>query len=174
MADGPGGQSAISVRFWNRMTVSFRPCRRSDELFLRDLTIGIVSAELGADAWPEELRAPLLEMQYRSRVGGLESRYSDGAGYVILADGTDAGFVFYRDLPEALHVVDIMVDLSRQGQGIGSGALRRICEYAGQQRKPVRLAVSKSNARAFALYERVGFRVVGEGDLNFTMESTGL
>ena len=67
--------------------------------------------------------------------------------------------------PEA-GVVEIGIGLRPDliGRGLGEGFLRAQLDYAREQFAPhtFRLYVTEWNARAIALYERVGFREVGE------------
>jgi len=56
-----------------------------------------------------------------------------------------------------------------QGRGIGSDLILRELAHAKALGKPLRLQVLRANDRARALYERLGFRVVGETEHHFMM-----
>ncbi len=91
----------------------------------------------------EELRRPFL--------AAMKARF--GVTFERLHDETDAG-EFYLDslavLPEFRH------------RGVGEALLRAGVERARQAGKPAGLLVDKENVGARRLYEKIGFRAVGE------------
>ena len=67
--------------------------------------------------------------------------------------------------------VDYMAIMpEHQRHGIGASLLRQVQASAASRGLPVRLNVLKVNP-ARALYERLGFAVVGEDDMRWYMES---
>jgi len=91
----------------------------------------------------EELRRPFLE--------AMKARF--GVTFERLHDETDGG-EFYLDslavLPEFRH------------RGVGEALLRAGVERARRAGKPAGLLVDKENVGARRLYEKIGFRAVGE------------
>jgi ribosomal protein S18 acetylase RimI-like enzyme len=142
------------------MTVFCRREMPGDEAFLRSLLIDTIASELGADGWPEPLRAQLLESQYRVRrqvtAGCTQS-------LIVMRDGESAGWLLLADLDDEIRVKEIMVAGPSRGQGIGTAAMRHVLEAARGQGKAVRLLVNVTNARAIGFYGRLGFRVL-QGD----------
>jgi len=59
---------------------------------------------------------------------------------------------------------------AHQNRGIGTFLIRRIVTQAENENKSVFLQVLKSNGRAKALYERLGFSVCGETPIHYQME----
>lgn len=51
-----------------------------------------------------------------------------------------------------------------RGRGLGTAILESLVEESKETSKPIRLEVFHDNPKAFALYENVGFKVVGENE----------
>ncbi len=152
------------------MTVSLRPESSADEAFLRHLILESVTEELGAAAWPEPMRSHLLGVQYAGRRQSRRADFPGAASYVIQADGENAGWVVTASLPDETHIVDIMILPVMRGRGIGTIALREILCTAVHAGKPVRLSVNPMNQGAIRLYERLGFRKIGEDEVQYFMQ----
>jgi len=85
--------------------------------------------------------------------------------HVVRGDDGRAEAFWYFEQPEE-HVVEIGIGLRPDlvGRGLGERFLRAQLDYAREHFRPrlFRLYVTEWNARAIALYERLGFREVGE------------
>ena len=147
------------------MTVTLRPELPSDELFLRNLILDTIAAELGASAWPEPLRTQLLGMQYAGR-----RHVGNSAGFIVEANGVSAGWAALASTDSEVRLVEIMVLAELRGQGIGAVVIRQIQASARESGKPVRLNVNVTNAGAIRLYERLGFRQIESNQVQHTME----
>jgi ribosomal protein S18 acetylase RimI-like enzyme len=152
------------------MTVSLRPESPADDAFLRHLILESVAEELGAAAWPEPMRSHLLGVQVAGRRQSRRVDFPDADSLVIQADGEDAGWLVAASMPEEVHIVDIMVMPEMRGMGIGAAAIQVILSSAADAGKPVRLSVNPMNQGAIRLYERLGFRKIGEDEIQHFME----
>jgi len=150
--------------------VSRRPGTPEDEPFLRKLVIDTVSRELGADAWPQPMRDHLLDMQYRQRRDANRGGFPDVSSEIVLVDGAEAGWIVIADLPDQIHIVDIMVREDERGRGVGSTVIVEIQAAAKEAGKPVRLGVNTMNGGAIRLYLRLGFRQTGGDEAQQEME----
>ena len=88
---------------------------------------------------------------------------------LILADGEAAGLAFFGLWAERGNVPLLcryMIDVDRQGRGLGAQALPLVLEemYSLYGRREICLTVEPENVRAIRLYERFGFRPTGEFD----------
>ena len=83
-----------------------------------------------------------------------------------------AGYCRIDDRPHALQLVEFAIDVSKQGRGIGSLALTLFKGMAAQKGKHAQLNVMRTNERAKALYERLGFSVYGETPIHYLMHYT--
>jgi ribosomal protein S18 acetylase RimI-like enzyme len=152
------------------MTVTLRLESSADEAFLRHLIVETVAEEWGAVAWPEPMRSHLLEVQYAARRQSRRVDFPDATGRVIQADEESAGWVVTASLPHEMHIVDIMILPKMRGRGIGTAAIQTVLSTAAHAGKPVRLSVNRMNRGATRLYERLGFRKIGEDEGQYFME----
>jgi aminoglycoside 6'-N-acetyltransferase len=81
-------------------------------------------------------------------------------------DGEFVGLVMYSEVPDPYYRaagIDITLDISCVGQGLGSDTLRTLANYLFTQRGHHRLTIDPAlaNERAIAAYLKVGFRPVG-------------
>jgi ribosomal protein S18 acetylase RimI-like enzyme len=141
-----------------------------DEPFLRRLIMDTVAAQLGAAAWPADVRETILNLQYQARRQAVRSRFPNGESRIILVDGREAGWLYVAELPEETRLVEIMVLGEYRGQGIGTAVLSQLIATAEEAGKPVRLSVDARNAGAIRLYERAGFRFTGSDEVQRFME----
>jgi ribosomal protein S18 acetylase RimI-like enzyme len=156
------------------MNLTLRPvcgsAANSDEALVRQLVMETAAEELGAQSWPQAVRAALLETQYTSRCNSLRAHYPNGQSCIIRMDGEDVGWIFIAETDDELRVADIVLSKSWRGRGIGTAVLRGVMERAGRVNKPVRLHVRSDNAGAIRLYERLGFRRIGGDEMNLLLE----
>ncbi len=89
---------------------------------------------------------------------------------VIEAEGQSVGVLKVSAEPESLRIVQLQLLPQHQGMGIGTSLVQAVLKQAQAQGKKVTLSVLRVNP-ARRLYERLGFRVVGEDELSFHMES---
>jgi ribosomal protein S18 acetylase RimI-like enzyme len=86
---------------------------------------------------------------------------------VVEIDDLAVGFVVLIELPHVLLVQTIAILPEHQGRGIGSEVIRDVVNLGRQTGRQVVLSVLRVNARAAALYRRLGFEIresAGEHD----------
>jgi len=88
---------------------------------------------------------------------------------IILLDGADVGWFQTQTHEDGLFVAQIIVDRPFQRRGIGTETMKRLIDEAAQANQSIRLDVVKINP-ALRLYERLGFRIVGEEERKFNMK----
>jgi ribosomal protein S18 acetylase RimI-like enzyme len=87
---------------------------------------------------------------------------------VLLQDGAPVGLLkVARDSPQ-WKLIQIQLVPELQGQGLGADLLAQVIAEADNAKVAVALSVLKANP-ARALYERLGFAVVGESEHEFNM-----
>ena len=76
----------------------------------------------------------------------------------------------YRGMVMAqLQVVEFAIDFARQNRGIGSKVLSRFLEMARAKGKLAQLNVMKTNVKARAMYEKLGFVVYAENENQYAL-----
>jgi aminoglycoside 6'-N-acetyltransferase len=91
---------------------------------------------------------------------------ADAVVYAIELSGELIGAIQYSEEPSPgyRHAgLDIFLTTERQGQGVGSEALRLLARHLFDERGHHRLVIdpATTNERAIRAYERIGFRPVG-------------
>jgi GNAT superfamily N-acetyltransferase len=149
--------------------VDLRPATPADEPFLRNLMIRTIADELGAWAWPEAIRADLLQKQYHARDTAMHSTWRGLDDRIISIRNQPAGRIAVARTADEVWIVDLLVVPEQRGSGIGTAALGRVLDEAKQMGKPVRLHVNITH-RASRFYERLGFVKAGGSDVHHLME----
>jgi ribosomal protein S18 acetylase RimI-like enzyme len=83
-----------------------------------------------------------------------------GQVYGIYRDGQLAGFYWIEERGDILHLHGLILKSEFQGQGIGTQVLTRLSTKYKERFTAIELGVHKSNVRAIALYERMGYETV--------------
>lgn len=151
--------------------VELRPVQPADEPFLRNLMIRTIADELGAWAWPDAIRADLLQKQYQIRDTAMHSTWRGLDDRIILSENKSVGRIAVARTADEIWIVDLLVLPENRSQGIGAAALRSVLDEARRIGKPVRLHVNTTH-RTSRFYERMGFVKVGGSDVHHLMEWT--
>ncbi|HYF65612.1 MAG TPA: GNAT family N-acetyltransferase [Herpetosiphonaceae bacterium] len=145
-----------------------RPLLPSDHAFLREMLYQSLYVPPGAPPFPRHvLDDPKIARYVRDwgRPGdaGLIALDRDrpvGAAWARLLPAAEPGFGYVDDQTPELGVA---VDAEYRGRGIGTALLRELAAGLAGRYPAVSLSVSHDNP-ALRLYERLGFRIVGEDD----------
>lgn len=128
------------------MTISVRLARALDQAACARIFVETVTATFPNE--PEESRT---EAAYRHSTIGEEQWVAAEGGDII-------GFISVYWPTNFIHSLYIRPD--RQGQGAGQRLLGAVLPRA---KGDMELKTDKANQRAFAFYQHLGWRVVGEG-----------
>jgi ribosomal protein S18 acetylase RimI-like enzyme len=99
-----------------------------------------------------------------------ESEYDRRVNFVVMLDDQLVGWLQLEYPPYQVYLGNIAILDHYQGRGIGTAVLTRIIGEASASSRSVALQVFKTNPRATALYERLGFRRVGETATHFRLQ----
>lgn len=149
-------------------TVALRPVTSADEPFLLGLYAetrpGFSLLALDGPA-----RDALMQMQYTAQTRSYAAAHPQGTCDLILVDGAPAGRLYVdRDGPDVV-LVDISLLADQRGRGVGTRLLGELIAEARERGCRVRLHVARGNP-ALRLYQRVGFSVVAQDEVNLAME----
>ncbi|PUA81374.1 GNAT family N-acetyltransferase [Nocardioides currus] len=143
--------------------VTTRPATGADVGFLLALLVSSLppaTAALGAVPG-------LLEQQHAAREASYAAAYASLRDEIVLVGDEPVGRLLTADVPFATHVVDIAIAPGRRGRGWGTHLLERLLAHG-----PVSLTVA-TDSPAGALYERLGFCVVGRTDTHLSLHHSG-
>ena len=101
--------------------------------------------------------ASLLQMQWQARQRSYDSQYPSAVTSIIEESGRPVGALTVDRSGDTIRLVDIVVSADTQGRGVGSQLIRELQREATAANRTVVLSVAVENARARALYERLGF-----------------
>jgi ribosomal protein S18 acetylase RimI-like enzyme len=121
-----------------------------------------------------ETQRPIIEELFGWRGDDFERQrfaetYSEANTVIVTVDDRRVGWLTINRRPDAITLEQIYVSPAWQNQGIGSFLIRQLIEEAQAAKVPLKLSTAKIN-RARRLYERLGFRVVGESAFKLYME----
>jgi ribosomal protein S18 acetylase RimI-like enzyme len=151
------------------MRVALRVIRDSDEPFLLRVYAGTRAEELAAVPWSPEQKAAFVTQQFAAQTSHYAQHYPGMSADVTLLDGEPAGRLLVVRWPDEIRIVDISILPALRGRGAGSVLLRWQLEEAAASGKRLSIHVEREN-RALGLYERLGFRRVGEHGVYLRME----
>lgn len=83
--------------------------------------------------------------------------------------GHEIGLLDIREDDGLIYIKSILIDHSAQGKGIGTQILTKIIQQSAQSNKKIELQVYKINEKARKLYERLGFKIIGQTELHYQM-----
>jgi ribosomal protein S18 acetylase RimI-like enzyme len=137
---------------------SFRRAQEADFDLLRRLhRAGMKAHVTELWGWDDEVQDGLLRERFEPE------RLS-----VIVSGGRDIGILQVSREPGSMRLDNILIDPAWQGRGIGSAILSDLAAEARGAGTALSLSVLKPNP-AKALYERMGFVVVGEDEFRYAM-----
>jgi len=123
--------------------LTFRPCSQMD------------AESLWRACFPQLTLSQVHEMVARA-----ESLWQSGRGTGVAAclDGRIVGFGQVTLWARTAEISDLSVTESQRGRGIGTALLKHLIALGAARRSTVEIGVAGSNVRAYALYQRLGFR----------------
>jgi ribosomal protein S18 acetylase RimI-like enzyme len=142
-----------------RNEIVLRPARADDFEFIRHVHRSCFKTYV-EQTWGNWDEADQLERIRRARWL---------SGDIIVLHGREIGLMAIEDQGTALFLELIALLPQYQTQGLGTKLIQQLLANADARAIPVQLSVLKVNP-ARALYERLGFRVVGEDEQRWYME----
>ena len=143
--------------------VSLRPATPADAEFAC-LTTRETMREYTLATWGE-----WNEEDARRRV---DENIAAGTTSIIELEGAPIGIQTVTREPDCIRLLQLFIRPAHQRRGIGSKLIRQLLDQARSEGLPVRLRVLRVNP-AFALYRRLGFKVVQEAPERYFMEHPG-
>jgi ribosomal protein S18 acetylase RimI-like enzyme len=137
--------------------LTFRVATEADVPFL---------LELRRRTMTEHLQRSGVEPSQSERIERVRANFA--CAEIVLLSGTPVGLLKVVRSQDNWDLVQIQILPEKQGGGLGSSILGKLLADADDARVSVSLSVLRANP-ARRLYERLGFRIVGESDKAFDM-----
>ena len=141
--------------------LTFRVATEADVPFL---------LELRRQTMTEHLQRSGVEASDSERIERVLANFD--CAEIILLSGTPVGLLKVVRTQHNWDLVQIQILPEKQGGGLGSIILEKLLADADAARASVSLSVLRANP-ARRLYERLGFRIVGENDQAYDMRYGG-
>lgn len=136
-------------------SVSLREVTPDDDEFLVRVYASVRESELALTNWNAAQRDAFVRMQFAAQQTHYRTHYPTGVHQIILLDGLPVGRVYWADLKDELHFLDITVLPEYRSRGIGTPIIKGLLERAAAD-KPARIYVESFNP-SLRLFERLGF-----------------
>jgi GNAT superfamily N-acetyltransferase len=149
--------------------LSLRDSVTGDEAFLYAVYASTRMEELAITGWSDSQKEQFLRMQFDAQHRYYHEVFPNASYQIILWEEQPAGRLYVDRRGDEIGIVDISLLPEYRGRGIGSILLPQIMAEASEVDKPVRIYVERFN-RALTLYERLGFRKIGDTGVYFHME----
>lgn len=149
--------------------MTLRDAEEGDLSFLR-LLYGSVRQDL--QSLPDEMREPLLELQFQAQRRGYGAQYPQARQELIEMGEMSIGQLLTARLEADLVLVDFSLLPDWRGRGIGGAVLQTLQTRPRAASCGIRLQVAKDNS-ALHLYVRHGFEICAGDDLRYAMRWDG-
>jgi ribosomal protein S18 acetylase RimI-like enzyme len=149
--------------------LTLQSIKKDDDVFLYELYASTRIEEMALTGWPAQQIDWFLQMQFNLQHNQWQENYPDAAFDLILMKGQPVGRLYVDHQVVEIRVIDIAILPEFRGQGIGTYCLKQLIEEAKNVNKKLSLHVERNNP-AMKLYQRLGFKVVNQGEVYFLME----
>ncbi len=143
----------------------------NDSEFFMRLFAEIKSSELRLDTWPEPIRTQMIRMQFNAYERCMNTEFPNNIDYLILYQSEKAGRLQLNNDEMGIRIINISLVPAYRNKGIGAKIISDLMLEANQKNKQVLLDVDKIN-RALNLYSRLGFKIVQENEIRYSMAYT--
>lgn len=126
-------------------------------------------SELAQTDWSDAQKAQFIAFQFRAQHQHYTTHYHGARFLVIERDDVPIGRLYLHWREDELRIVDIALLPEARGTGIGGVLLRALMAQAAGQGKGVSIHVERMNP-AMRLYQRLGFRRIGEHGIYHLMQ----
>lgn len=164
-AEDPGPRS----QELNPSMVKLRAATDDDIELLFRIYASTREEELASVDWLAEQKEAFLHQQFGAQHQQYHANYHSTSWDIIEVDGEPAGRLYVARWPAEIRIVDIALLPRFRALGIGSQLIAALLEEGRSSGRPVRIHVEMLNP-ALRMYERFGFRRIGENGVYHFME----
>lgn len=149
--------------------ITFRSVRPADEPFLNRLYHSTRWDEMALTTWSDEEKRIFLDQQFTAQHKFYREQFADAEFSLVLKAGRRAGRLYIDRREDEIRLIDIALLPEHRNGGIGRALMERVLAEGRESGMPVRIHVEQFNP-ALRLYDRLGFRKIGDEGPYFLME----
>jgi ribosomal protein S18 acetylase RimI-like enzyme len=149
--------------------ISFRPITDEDIEFLYQVYASTREEEMAMTGWNAEQVEEFLWMQFNLQHTQYLQNYKDASFEIILFEKEQIGRLYVHRRKKEIRIIDFSLLPGFRRLGIGTKILEDLMAEADKESLPLNLHVLQNNP-VKSLYERLGFKKVGEFGFHFLME----
>lgn len=149
--------------------IALRPIVDADLPLLERIYGSTRVEELAQTDWDVAQKAAFIAFQFQAQHQHYATHYRDAQFQMIERDGVAVGRLYLHWRERELRIVDIALLPHARGQGLGGALLGALMAAAADVGKSVSIHVEQMNP-AMSLYQRLGFRRIGEHGVYHLME----
>lgn len=122
------------------------------------------------DLLPEALRQQLVEQQSQAQLAHYRGAFSNLSIEIIELAGAPIGRLITAidDQANEMAIVDLVVLPAHRGTGIASSLIGELQAQAAAASLAVHSTVRRDNVASRVLHERLGFKIAGEDEINYS------
>ena len=151
------------------MTVTLRPIVDEDEAFLRRLYATTREMELSQIPWDDQQKLAFVTHQFLAQRHHYQSHYPQASYDLILLDGQPIGRLYVLRDGEEMRILDLSMMPEFRNRGIGTQMIQKVMAEAEANNSRLRIYLETFNPSVL-LFERLGFRVIQNDDMNLLLE----
>ncbi|NND33140.1 MAG: GNAT family N-acetyltransferase [Saprospiraceae bacterium] len=150
--------------------VRFRPISQADFPFLLRLyqSTRVEEMKLIPD-WTKQQKSAFVKQQFEAQHTFYQKQFGDAQFDLILIDDQPVGRLYQEQRKDEIRVIDITLIPEFRNQGLGKKLMLGIMQKARNLDLAVRIHVELNNP-AMHLYERLGFKKIGDSGVYYLME----
>lgn len=149
--------------------ITFRTITPLDQPFLYTLYASTRAEEVAQTGWSGFEQENFLRQQFSAQHQFYSEQFTSAEFLIIETDTRPIGRIYIDRRPDEIRLIDIALIPDMRGKGIGTRLLKDLLAEAEKADKPVRIHVERFNP-AMHLYERLGFKKIGDTGVYFLME----
>ena len=154
-----------------RNSVTLRPVCATDRDFLFNVFCSARSELTESLDLPDAQKQQLMWIQFQAQRDAYTKQSPNADFDLLLADEKPAGHFYAQRGPESFVLIDITLLPEQRNKGIGGTLVQQLLAEACAAGKPLNAHVRKDNP-AWRLWERLGFRIVGDDGVYYAIEAS--
>jgi RimJ/RimL family protein N-acetyltransferase len=148
--------------------VRLRPVQLDDEEFLCKVYASTRAEEMKLVPWDEAQKEAFVRMQFAAQQQHYGGFFPEAEHLLIALDDQPVGRIYINRDEQEIRILDVTILPEQRGAGVGTPLVKGIMAEAAETNRCVSIYV-ESHSPALRLFERLGFSMVENDDVNALM-----